>query len=83
MTPHEAVNAFKGTMTDAAMRQAWRDLEDGGCRIHRYHPSAHAASENLWRMHITNPAWTGPFDPENGIRVYYEQRADGSWHTME
>jgi len=84
MTPSEALSRFKDAMTDVEMHQALRAVEDGGCQVYRCRPNDDAASTDLWKIRLSNPAWTGPHDPENGVEVpLYEQHADSSWHMVE
>ncbi len=83
MTPNEAQGRFTDTMTNAEMRQAWRYLETGGCRIRRHKSAAYVAGNDLWTACISNPTWTEPHDPVKGVEVSYEQRDDGSWTRLE
>jgi len=79
MTHSEARSSFSTTMTDDEMRILWQRLDTEGCKIIRYNPTSRAYSKNLWRIRITNPAWSGLHDADTAIDVYYEQRSDSSW----
>ncbi len=79
MIHSEAQSSFSTTMTDDEMRTLWQRLNTEGCKIIRYNPTSRAYSKNLWRIRITNPAWSGLHEADTAIDVYYEQRSDSSW----
>ncbi len=83
MTQAEALSGFRRTMTDTEMRHLWRRLETEGCYIIRYNPTSYADTRHLWRMRITNPAWSVSPAAEHGIGVYYEHHDDGLWTALE